>query len=237
MAEGTYRLGTEWINWYLVEAADGVTVVDSGYPAYFDQLPAALRSLGREPGDVRAVVLTHYHADHVGGAERIRRELGAVVLAPAEEAGGIRGDERVPLPGGLLQNLWRPTLLRYMAHTMRSGGAKPPPVHGLETYRPGQTLEVPGRPEVVATPGHSRGHCSLLFGERGVLMAADALGSMSLISNRTGPQLPPFNEDAEQAARSLQALEDLEAEVVTFGHGDPFRGSPAEAVRQARAPG
>lgn len=109
--EGVYRLGTEWVGWYLLVIDDGITVVDCGFEGYHEQLPDALSALGRSLAEVSAVVLTHYHTD-VGSAERIRTEAGATVFAPEGEEHGVRG-ERVPLPAGLLASLWRPAMVRY----------------------------------------------------------------------------------------------------------------------------
>ena len=73
------------VNWYLLGDADGVTIVDAGLPRHWDLLPKALARMGRGLGDVRALVLTHGHYDHVGFAERARRELRIPVYAPRGE--------------------------------------------------------------------------------------------------------------------------------------------------------
>ena len=81
LAPSIRRLGNGMINVYLLEEAGGVTIVDTGAPGYYSRdLPAELAAMGRTLADVRAVVLTHAHSDHLGFAERIRRErrrLGA----------------------------------------------------------------------------------------------------------------------------------------------------------------
>ncbi len=234
VADGVYRLGTEWVGWYLYDAGGAVTVVDCGFSGYFDQLPAALSQLGRSLDAVAAVVLTHYHADHVGSAERIRTEAGAPVFAPAADAAGVQGG-KVPMPGGLAASLWRPRMVRYIAHAIRNGGARQIPVREIRSYGDGDLLEVPGRLRAVHTPGHTRGHCSLLAEDAGVLFAGDALATVSFLSGETGPQLHAFNEDAQRARESLAALEGLSAGVIAVGHGAPFEGSPAEAVARARS--
>ena len=123
-AEGIARLGTEWVNWYLVVDGTAVTVVDCGFAAYFDQLDSGLASLGRSGSDVAAVVITHYHSDHVGCAERIRSELGVPVHAPRPEVAGVTGEESVPLPKEVPANLWRPRMMRFGAHMARNGGMR-----------------------------------------------------------------------------------------------------------------
>jgi glyoxylase-like metal-dependent hydrolase (beta-lactamase superfamily II) len=234
VADGVYRLGTDWVGWYLCDVDGAVTIVDCGFSGYFDQLPAALSELGRSIDAVAAVVLTHYHADHVGSAERIRTEAGATVFAPSADAAGVQGG-KVPAPGGLVASLWRPRMMRYMAHAIRNGGAKQIPVQEVQTYGDGDVLEVPGGLRAVHTPGHTGGHCSLLAEGAGVLFAGDALATVSFLSGDTGPQVHAFNEDAERARDSLSRLEQLSASMVVVGHGQPFEGSPPDAVRRARS--
>ncbi len=232
VTDSVYRLGTRWVGWYLLVENDGISVVDCGFEGYYEQLPAALRELDRPLRDVVAVVLTHHHPDHVGSAARIGREAGAAVFAPGGDAEGIRTG-KVPVPRGIVPNLWRPEVLRYMAHSLRNGGTRVTPVSQLQTYAGNETLDIPGNLRAIHTPGHSPGHCVLLSEERGVLFAGDAIGTMGL-GGRRGPRVPPFNEDHSEARESLSLIEKLAAETIVVGHGKPFFGSPAEAVRLAR---
>jgi glyoxylase-like metal-dependent hydrolase (beta-lactamase superfamily II) len=101
IAEGVRRLGTRWVNWYIVEDGARLTVVDARLPQYWDQLTAALAAMGRGISDVEAVVLTHNHFDHIGCAERVRAESGgahtSIRLTPRSRA-GTSGRSRCPAP-------------------------------------------------------------------------------------------------------------------------------------------
>src|SRR3954449_7640987 len=79
VAPGIHRIEDSYTNWYIVEADDGITIVDCGVPTSWESLHAAMSELGRDLGDIRAVVLTHAHFDHVGFAERARTEIGVPV--------------------------------------------------------------------------------------------------------------------------------------------------------------
>jgi glyoxylase-like metal-dependent hydrolase (beta-lactamase superfamily II) len=234
VADGVYRLGTDWVGWYLYDVDDEIAVIDCGFPGYHDQLPDALTELGRSLDSVTAVVLTHYHPDHVGAAERIQAGTGAVVYVPAGDEAGVRSG-KVPMPSGMASSLWRPRMIRYMTHAARNGATKVNPVAEFRTYEDGEVLAGTGGLRTVHTPGHTAGHCSLIAERAGVLFAGDALATLNLLSGESGPHLMPFNEDARKARESLSRLEQLSAGVILVGHGDPFDGTPSEAVEAARA--
>src|SRR4051794_32788916 len=86
VADGVHRVVDAYTNWYLVEDEAGLTVVDAGVPTSWRSLHAALAALGRSSRDLRAVVLTHAHFDHVGFAERARRELEIPVYVHEDDA-------------------------------------------------------------------------------------------------------------------------------------------------------
>src|SRR5690606_26010503 len=85
VAPGVHLLSHAHVNCYLVEDDDGVTLVDAGLPKVWRPLAEALRTIGRTPRDLRALVLTHAHFDHVGVARRLQERLGLPVWATAEE--------------------------------------------------------------------------------------------------------------------------------------------------------
>jgi glyoxylase-like metal-dependent hydrolase (beta-lactamase superfamily II) len=62
------------------------TMVDAGYPGYWKYLTAGIDALGAAPDAIRAVILTHHHADHAGTAARLRSTAGARVLVGSGDA-------------------------------------------------------------------------------------------------------------------------------------------------------
>src|SRR4029078_11170581 len=85
-APGLHRIGNGSINAYLVADGSEVTIVDAGLPGSGRAPPAELAAMGRTLDDVRAMVLTHGHSDHVGFAERFRTERRIVPRIHALDA-------------------------------------------------------------------------------------------------------------------------------------------------------
>ena len=239
-APGIHRIEDSYVNWFIVEgsAGRGVTVVDAGVPTSWRSLQDGLRALGRTPGDVEALVLTHAHFDHVGFAERARAELGIAVHAHPDEVPVARHPlrykrERSPL----LYPFRHPKALPIVAAFARNGVLRTPGVEAITPYADGQVLDVPGAPTVVATPGHTLGHCALHFGDRDALIAGDAVVMLNPYTGDRGPQLVAraATADSQMAFASLDRVAGTGAATVLTGHGEVWRsgaGGIAEAARR-----
>jgi glyoxylase-like metal-dependent hydrolase (beta-lactamase superfamily II) len=235
IAEGVYRLGTRWVNFYLVAEKAEFTLIDAGYPGYWNYLSAVLDALGAGPGAIRAVIVTHHHADHAGTAERLRSTAGSRVLVGEADAWIVAG--KYPShasPGFYRQSSIRPSGIRFLAHSALAGGAKYRPVLTVEALKQDETLELPGRPRVIHTPGHTAGHYSVALTERGVLLSGDALATFDYVTGKHGVGLHRLNDDREIALASLDRLDTVDAEVVLPAHGEPWTGGCSRALEIAR---
>jgi glyoxylase-like metal-dependent hydrolase (beta-lactamase superfamily II) len=233
VADAVYRLGSDRINWYLVAEGDALTVVDTGLPGYFDQLAPAAASLGKSLSDIEAIVLTHNHSDHVGFAERLRA-TGPPVYIHEADGPAATGAEALKRPSGRLRDILKPGMVTFLAHAIRNNGMSYPKISEVTTYSDADVLDVPGHMKAIHTPGHSPGHCALLMEDRGVLISADGLVTLTPWTGERGPQLMKINADFAGARRSLDIYERLEADVMLPGHGDPWRGGVPAAARTAR---
>lgn len=235
VGDGVFRLGTKWANFHLVADGDRLAVIDAGYPGYWSQLVAAVEALGRSLTDVAAVVVTHHHVDHAGTAEQLRAQAGTRVLVHERDAPKVSGERRSHVPPGFYRHSLRPSMARYLAHTVAVGGARYRPVRDLEPLTDDALDAVPGRARLVETPGHTAGHCSVVLEDRGVLLAGDAMVNFDYATGARGVRLHRFNEDRSGAFRSLQALAALDVPTVLFGHGDPWTEGSRAAVEVAEA--
>jgi glyoxylase-like metal-dependent hydrolase (beta-lactamase superfamily II) len=237
--EGIHRLTQGVVNFYLVEEGGRLLLVDAGAPGDWDLLVRAVTGLGRRLDDLEAVLLTHAHADHIGTAERARTTAGARVWVHRADADMATQGTAPRNDGKATSYLLRAEFYRTLFSLARRGATKIVPVREVATFADGETLELPGRPRAVHAPGHTAGSASLLLEGRRVLLTGDVLATRNPLTGRLGPQIMPsgLNRDTPQALRSLAALEGVAADVVLPGHGEPWTGGVAEALRLARAAG
>lgn len=114
----------------------------------------------------------------------------------------------------------------------------PDRVRSVVRYQDG-VLPVPGSPRVVATPGHTLGHCALHLPERDTVIAGDAIVTLDPYTARTGPRIVAraATADSRRALATLDALAETGARTVLVGHGEPWHGGAEAAVQRARAAG
>ncbi len=145
---------------YLIEDSDGLTVVDTSLSFAPNRIVAQLEAVGRKAGDVKRILITHAHPDHVGGLPRLKALSGAQVIASELEKPVIEG--KIPIPR-------RPGSLRPPSTTL-----KPTPVDRV--VKDGDVLpEAMGGLRVVFTPGHAPGHLAFWQPAQRILFCGDAI--------------------------------------------------------------
>jgi glyoxylase-like metal-dependent hydrolase (beta-lactamase superfamily II) len=236
---GVHRLSRGVSNFYVVEAPEGLVLVDAGVSADWPLFVRTVTSLGRSPTDLKAVLLTHAHSDHTGFAEHARTQTHAPVWVHRDDVAAAKGGPLARHEAGLGGYLRHAEAWRTLFGLLLHGGVSIVPILEVSAFADGQVLDLPGRPTVVHLPGHTAGSAAILFEQQNLVFTGDALVTRNPLTGRRGPQIMPrgLNVDSRRALESLGKLEGLSASRVLSGHGEPWTEGVGEAVRRARSAG
>lgn len=178
---------------WIVAEPDGVTLVDTGLSM---MARAIVQEIDRmNAGPLKRIVLTHGHADHVGGLKRILAQRPVPVYIHEREIPYAEGD------------LAYPGKSQARAH-VEKGILQPLPA--APKHGPARIGEL----DAYFTPGHSPGHVVYWHGADKVLLAGD------LFNAKRGRLIPPrFTPDPELALQSAGVLRDFDPERMQVCHG------------------
>jgi glyoxylase-like metal-dependent hydrolase (beta-lactamase superfamily II) len=217
---GVHRVSGGYVNSYIVDGDEGVTLVDTLLPKKEGTIAKALAEIGRTLQDVSAIVLTHAHADHSGSAAAIQAISEAEVYVSAGDASAVRGEERPPPP---------PMADRFpfLKPIMRLFPA-PAPVIVEHVIGEGIGGRLPSDLQVVDTPGHTPGHVSfLLERDGGLLFVGDAA-----VAKKGEVKRGWMNRAEPTFDASLSHIAELDFERAVFGHAAPLQSGAAAAFRR-----
>lgn len=199
------------VNSYLVKTETGFFLIDTGIAKKRDQLESELVEAGCRPGDLKLIINTHGHLDHVGNAVYLRDEYGAKIAMHRGDSDMVEsGDMFVDTRGGVMIGLVG-ALMKVLGF---SDYEKFIPDIYLEDN---QDLSTYGLDAVVIhTPGHSEGSICIHTVE-GDLFCGD------LFNNSKKPEKASLVQDQDKLEASVENLRALEIKTVYPGHGKPFK--------------
>jgi glyoxylase-like metal-dependent hydrolase (beta-lactamase superfamily II) len=219
VAPGVYRVDAiglqNTISVLLLENEDGWTLVDTGLASSVGRIRDALGALGSGPEDLKRIFLTHQHNDHTGGLP------GLLEWAPNAEVGASPHEAEVVSGRRGLDPQSNP-VLRSLARN-----AELPPVPVTKVLREGDFVS---GFRLIATPGHTPGHVSLLRDGDGLLFTADAFGCLPR-KIRVGVR-KAVCVDPPEARRSAEKLLAEDLSTVILAHGKTLRVGAKKRLRE-----
>lgn len=237
VAPEVFRIEGTHVNMVLIREGRELTLIDAGWLRDAKVIEESIVALGHRPEDVRAVLLTHAHLDHVGALNHLHRRYGIPVYTSGIEVAHAHGDvHESATPLDVVSRLTDRSTIGWAVRITCAGGLLKNTVPHAEPFPVDGALDLPGRPVPVPTPGHTSGHSVFHLPSVGVIATGDALVTAHPTSKITGPQPLPdfFNHDTPATLASYSALVALPADIVVPGHGPVWRGPIAEAVSIAQ---
>ena len=198
------------VNSYLIKTEAGYFLIDAGIKNKRGQLEQELKEAGCSPGDLKLIIITHGHVDHVGNAAYLRDRYGSRIAMHAGDSAMVESGDMFIDEGGALMGL-AGLLMRVLG------------LSDYERFTPdvilvdGQDLSAHGLDAtVIHTPGHSEGSICIETVE-GDLFCGD------LFNNTKKPEKASLIQDPDKLEASVEKIAASEFGTVYPGHGEPFR--------------
>ncbi len=216
----------KYLNYYVIVHGDVLSVVDIGVSnGDVDTLEKSLQAHNWSLEQVKHILITHAHPDHIGGLLELQRRTQAHTYVHRLDAPVIRGEKVGPVANpdelGFIGRL----ILRMVRNQT------PPPPARVDTDLNGdETLNqvLPGL-QVVHLPGHSYGHCGFWIPESCLLFGGDAM--MRYLGSLRMPLRAP-SPDWQAVKESIRKVAELNVDILCLGHGAPMIGNAHADIQQ-----
>ena len=222
IAPSVYQIPLRIVNAFLIDH-DGLTLVDTGIAGSEEKILQAVRDLGRQPTDVKHILVTHCHGDHTGSLAALKRLTGApAYMHPVDAALVRQGKAGRPMrPGQGLVGMVFALLSRLLPQRITATEIE-------YEVNDGDELPIAGGMRAIHVPGHCAGQLAFLWPQHGgLLFAADAC-----LNGRAGLKLSIAYEQIEEGRRGLAKLAALKFDAAGFGHGRAIKHGASHRFRE-----
>ncbi len=197
---------------------NGITLVDTGLRGNVAKIYAYIEKLGYTPKDIKRIIITHAHLDHINCLHKLKEDTGAEVMVGEKDADIVSGKKplhRMKGAFGLISNMLS-VYYRYM------------PVSPDRLLKDGDTIDTLGGLGVVYLGGHSEGNIGLYSASRKLFFSSD---SIRVIDGSLAAPHPRFTEDMPGAINAIKRISELDFEVMLPGHGAPILKDASTKVK------
>jgi hydroxyacylglutathione hydrolase len=216
-----HKIRMGFSNAYLVQGKADFVLVDAGHSNRARVFSQYLEKQGISPGQIKLIVITHVHFDHVGSLKQIKELCGCPVAIHEKEALLLRKGLLVLPPGTNLFAKTASCLGRKFATRLMTFEAVEPDILCAKD-RSLESFGIYGR--IISTPGHTDGSLSVLLAT-GEAFVGDL--AANYLPFGLGPICPPFAVNVPELFKSWERLLSAGATKIFPAHGRPF---PAELL-------
>jgi glyoxylase-like metal-dependent hydrolase (beta-lactamase superfamily II) len=225
---GLYSLGDHsggYVRGFLIDDGRELTLVDTLLDRAGALVLHELKALGKQPGDVKRIVLTHAHQSHLGGLAALKAATGARVYSHDWEADIIEGKKKVQVPPMTTLFPQKPLKIYALQVAFVLGLRMPQPCAVDENLKDGDRV---GPLTVMHAPGHTPGSLTFYWPEKKALIAGDIVVTWPEVA-LGWPQITLDNQQNRESVGKL--CDEVQAEVLCVGHGQPVVSGAAKVMR------
>ncbi len=195
---------------YLLDGGDALYLIDCGCPNGYEKIVDNIRKAGFNPQDIKAIIATHGHYDHVGAAALFKRDFALPLYLHEADRERVETGDPVKTTAAFLY------------------GCEFPPCKVAGELADGrQFLCKNAVLEIIHTPGHTPGSISAAVKTDGmrILLAGDTLW---------GGYSEKIDSSEKAWKRSLEKLASYDFDCLSFGHGGPLLyGMANDRIKEA----
>lgn len=217
----TLKLG--YSNAFCIESDDGLSLIDTGLKNNLKKVEKLLQEIGFELKDIKRILITHAHPDHIGSLAELSVATKAEIWASTTEVGILSGDS-------MIQNA-KPADLSLFGRSLLAIASKPERLNFKidRELKDTEILdEIFSGLEVIHLPGHTMGQIGFWHASSKTLIGGDV---MMRLGNRLTMPIRAFSIDWEETKKSIIKVADLKPSNLYLGHGKPIIGDLEELLK------
>lgn len=222
-----FHWDTGTANVYLIKARHGLVIIDCSVKGTLFKLERVLKNHNYRLQDIKQILITHAHVDHVGGLAEIQAASGAEVWVHSLEAPIVQGEKPVPMVKkealSLADRLIGSLIIAFVGKEQAAATVQRRLTdnEALDEIYPGLKL--------LHLPGHSPGHSGFWFENEKLLIGGDLM--MHLTPWLTRP-LAVFTPDMALNVQGIARVLRLKPQILALGHGAVIKKEASKAIER-----